>query len=74
MMCGTLSVEKSLWPNNWETLDIKHYFLFYPRANSNLLTGDCIPMNLSRPTLAELSEVQAELDHPTCRASLSAAG
>ena len=48
--------------NNWETLDIKHYFLFYPRPNSNLLTGDCIPMNLSRPTLAELSEVQAELD------------
>jgi len=48
--------------NNWETLDIKHYFLFYPRANSNTLNGDCIPMNLSRPTLAELSEVQAELD------------
>jgi hypothetical protein len=48
--------------NNWETLDIKHYFLFYPRAHSNSLTGDCIPMNLSRPILAELSEVQAELD------------
>jgi hypothetical protein len=48
--------------NNWETLDIKHYFVFYPKANSNLLAGDCVPMNLSRPTLAELSEVQAELD------------
>ena len=48
--------------NNWETLDIKHYFVFYPKANSNQLVGDCVPMNLSRPTLAELSEVQAELD------------
>lgn len=48
--------------NNWETLDIKHYFVFYPKANSNRLIGDCVPMNLSRPTLAELSEVQAELD------------
>ena len=48
--------------NNWETLDIKHYFVFYPKANSTLLAGDCVPMNLSRPTLAELSEVQAELD------------
>jgi len=48
--------------NNWETLDIRHYLLFYPKLRSPYLTGDCIPMNVSRPTLTELSEVPAELD------------
>lgn len=48
--------------NNWETLDIKHYFVFYPKPYKSQLAGDCIPMNLMKSTLAELSEVPAELD------------
>jgi hypothetical protein len=48
--------------NNWETLDIKHYILFYPKPYRRELTGDCIPMNVSRASLAELSEVPIQLD------------
>jgi hypothetical protein len=48
--------------NNWETLDIKHYFVFYPKPYKKIMAGDCVPMNLRKSTLAELSEVPAELD------------
>jgi hypothetical protein len=48
--------------NNWETLDIHHYILFYPKPNSERLSGDCIPMNSKSATLAELSAVPATLD------------
>jgi len=48
--------------NNWETLDIYHYILFYPKPNSELLSGDCIPMNSNSVTLAEISAVPATLD------------
>ncbi len=48
--------------NNWETLDIRHYLLLYPKPYTRSLTGDCTPMNLNKATLAELSEVPAELD------------
>jgi len=48
--------------NNWETLDFKHYFVFYPRPHSRELAGDCVPMNSKIATLAELSAIPAELD------------
>jgi len=48
--------------NNWETLDIKHYFIFYPKPYKKKLTGSCVPMNINKAILAELSEVSAELD------------
>jgi len=48
--------------NNWETLDIYHYILFFPKPNSSKLSGDCIPMNSRGAALAELSEVPVNLD------------
>ncbi len=48
--------------NNWETLDIHHYLVLHPKPHKQKLTGDCVPMNIRRPTLSELSEVPAELD------------
>jgi len=48
--------------NNWETFDIKHYLVFYPKPHSNELTGDCVPMNVNRFTLSELSELPIEID------------
>lgn len=48
--------------NNWETLDIHHYILFFPKPNSSKLSGDCIPMNSKSATLAELSSVPVNLD------------
>lgn len=48
--------------NNWETLDIHHYILFYPKPNSRKLSGDCIPMNSKAATLADLSSVPVNLD------------
>jgi hypothetical protein len=48
--------------NNWETLDIRHYLVFYPKPYKKELRGDCIPMSSSRATLAELSEASCEMD------------
>jgi len=48
--------------NNWETLDIGHYLVLYPKPYKRILIGDCTPMNVAQATLAELSEVSAELD------------
>jgi len=48
--------------NNWETLDIKHYLLLYPKPYRRILTGDCIPMNAGQAALAELSEVPVQID------------
>jgi len=48
--------------NNWETLDIHHYLVFYPKPYKRILTGDCVPMNLGTATLAELSEVPSQID------------
>ena len=48
--------------SNWETLDIKHYILFYPKPFRTELTGDCVPMNVGRASLAELSELPVQLD------------
>ncbi len=48
--------------NNWETLDIHHYILFFPKPHSRKLSGDCIPMNSKSATLAELSSVPVDID------------
>lgn len=48
--------------NNWETLDIHHYILFFPKPNSSKLLGDCIPMNSKAATLADLSSVPVNID------------
>ena len=48
--------------NNWETLDIHHYILFFPKPNSRKLSGDCIPMNSNAATLADLSSVPVNID------------
>jgi hypothetical protein len=48
--------------NNWETLDILHYILFFPKPRSKKLSGDCIPMNSGKATLADLSCVPVDVD------------
>lgn len=48
--------------NNWETFDIKHYLVFYPKPHTKELTGDCVPMNFTQFTLSELSELPIEID------------
>ena len=48
--------------NNWETLDIKHYLVLYPKPNSRNLVGDCVPMNVGRSALADLSEAPVQID------------
>lgn len=48
--------------NNWETLDIKHYLVFQSQGGSRELLVDCIPMNISRTELVELSDLGVELD------------
>jgi hypothetical protein len=49
--------------NNWQTLDLHHYFVFYPRpGRGRTLNGDCVPTNVHGATLAELSELAVELD------------
>jgi len=48
--------------NNWETLDIHHYILFFPKPRSKRLSGDCIPMNSGKATLADLSCVPVDVD------------
>jgi hypothetical protein len=49
--------------NNFQTLDIKHYLLFEPRpGRSSFLDGRCIPMNVNRAELADLSALNIEVD------------
>ncbi|MFD5689818.1 hypothetical protein [Streptomyces rubiginosohelvolus] len=49
--------------NNWETLDIRHYINLYDAPNSRrYLTGDCVPIHLRRAALAEISELNIEID------------
>ena len=47
--------------NNFATLDIYHYLVFY-RKNSSKLGGQCVPMNVSKPHLAELCNLTVEID------------
>lgn len=49
--------------NNFETLDIRHYIVLHPAFRGRTrLDGDCVPMNASRWTLAELSSLPVQLD------------
>jgi hypothetical protein len=49
--------------NNWQTLDIKHYLVFEPSLRDpKLLTARCVPMNAARLQLAELSDLNADID------------
>jgi hypothetical protein len=48
--------------NIFQTLDIRHYLvLFNSPTRRNELGGDCVPMHLSVPALAELSNLGLEL-------------
>jgi hypothetical protein len=49
--------------NNRQTLDIRHYLVFEtpPRKRSELLAY-CVPMNVARLQLADLSDLSADLD------------
>jgi len=50
--------------NNFQTLDIKHYLVFERpiRAWRKSLSLSCVPMNASRTELAELSDLNVEID------------
>lgn len=49
--------------NNFQTLDIRHYIVLFNAPTKNTeLHGDCVPMHLSAPALAELSDLGIELD------------
>jgi len=49
--------------NNWETLDFKHYLVFQaPVKHRRAYSVQRVPMNVSKPELAEISELNIELD------------
>ncbi|MFD6326966.1 hypothetical protein ACFWOL_29905 [Streptomyces sp. NPDC058442] len=49
--------------NNWETLNIHHYLnLFDSPADRRALGGDCVPIGLRKAELAEISELNIEID------------
>jgi hypothetical protein len=49
--------------NNWQTLDIRHYLVFEtPLRKRRDLVAYCIPMNVARLQLADLSDLSADLD------------
>ncbi|WP_157877319.1 HEPN domain-containing protein [Streptomyces odonnellii] len=49
--------------NNWETLDIHHYLsLFDSPADRRALDGNCVPIGLRKAALAEISELNIEID------------
>jgi hypothetical protein len=54
--------------NNWETLDIHHYLVLYDNpGQSGELHGDAVPIHARGAALAELSELNVQLD-PSWRA------
>jgi hypothetical protein len=49
--------------NNYQTLDIRHYAVFYNNlASPGELAGDFVPMHLQAPALAEVSDLGIELN------------
>ena len=49
--------------NNFQTLDIQHYIVLYAHPNNRrVLNGDCVPMNVNPVALAELSDLEIDLD------------
>lgn len=60
--------------NNFETRDIKHYVVFYDHPGlSDELGADRVPMNLNPALLAELSNLDIEIDHEHWSSRRSAA-
>jgi len=54
--------------NNWETLDIHHYLVLYDNPGQpGALDGDAVPIHTRGAGLAELSELNVQLD-PSWRA------
>ena len=54
--------------NNWETLDIHHYLVLYDNPGTpGELDGDAVPIQARGAALAELSELNVQLD-PSWRA------
>lgn len=52
----------SLNANNWETLDIYHYLVFYPKPRTAILGGDCVPFTAQRNRLLELSDFSVDIN------------
>jgi hypothetical protein len=48
--------------NNFQTLDFRHYIVLHNAPRKRLLDGDCVPMHLRAPALAEVSDLGIELD------------
>ena len=49
--------------NNWQTLDIHHYFALYDWPNRKKdLDGQCVPIHTSRIAVTELSNLPIEVD------------
>ena len=49
--------------NNLQTLDIKHYLVFEtPIGRKKELSIDCVPINVSRLELAQLSDLNVQID------------
>jgi hypothetical protein len=48
--------------NNFQTLDLRHYLVFYGRGRRRQFSGQCVPIHARRGTLAELSDLAVEID------------
>jgi Apea-like HEPN len=49
--------------NNWQTLDIHHYLVLEPSIrDQKLFEVRCVPMNVARLELAELSDLNTDID------------
>jgi hypothetical protein len=48
--------------NNWETLDIDHYIVLFPKPGGRRLGGDCVPFRAQRETLVDLCELALDID------------
>jgi hypothetical protein len=60
---GAARLFSSANTNNWQTLDIHHYFALYDWPNRKIeLDGQCVPIHTSRITVTELSNLAIEID------------
>ena len=60
--------------NNWETLDIDHYLVLFPRPGGRKLAGDCVPFRAERETLVDLCELALDIDPRQWRSRRGLAG
>lgn len=60
---GVMKYGSSAKVNNFQTLDIKHYLVFEtPIGGKKELSAYCVPMNVSRLELAQLSDLNVQID------------